>query len=99
MSTSESPELFPTIGGLGEDADKRAGQMGDLHTIDHFGIGRSMLLKAVRARAAVGDEEAAIDIAEALTEVEQMTATSDWWGLVSVACWLAMRAEEVVPKA
>jgi hypothetical protein len=91
--------LDPIGGTSGKTADTREEPMGDLHTIDHFGIARSMLLKAVRARAAAGDEEAAIDIAEALTEVEQMTATSDWWGLVSVACWLAMRAEEVMPKA
>jgi hypothetical protein len=65
----------------------------DLHAIDHFGIGRAMLLRAIRARAKAGDESAARDIGEALDDLEYIAIDGAWWELIRRACWLAARAE------
>lgn len=74
--------------------------MADLHNVDHYGIGRAMLLRAIKARASTGDDNAVVDIQEALSDLDEVVARGDWWGLVQRACWLAMRAEkEVMPKA
>jgi selenophosphate synthetase-related protein len=65
----------------------------DLHQIDHLGIGRAMMLKAIRARANAGDENAAADIGEALDDLELIAIDGAWWELIRRACWLAGRAE------
>jgi hypothetical protein len=67
--------------------------MTDLHTIDHYGIGRAMLLRAIRKRASTGDDAAIADIHEALEGLDEIVADGNWWSLVYTACWLAARAE------
>ena len=69
--------------------------MADLHDIDHYGLARAMLLKAIRARAATGDDGAVVDIQTALEGLDSMVARGDWWAMVRVSFWLASRASDV----
>jgi hypothetical protein len=58
------------------------------------GIARSLLLRAIRTRAATGDLIALGDISSALEDLDQVVAAGDWYGMVRRAFWLAARASE-----
>jgi hypothetical protein len=87
------PETLSVIGEQGEGADTRKEQMGNLHAMDRYGIGRATLLEAIKVRAATGDDGALADIQAALEDLDRIVAMGDWFGLVRTAFWLVERAE------
>jgi hypothetical protein len=54
---------------------------------------RTMLLRAVRVRAAARDDAALDDIVEALADLDEIAAQGAWLKMVRKAAWLVERAE------
>lgn len=66
--------------------------MGIPNEIDE-GTARSLLLRAIRTRAAAGDLIALGDISQALEDLDRVVAEGDWIEFVRKAVWLVERAE------
>jgi hypothetical protein len=57
------------------------------------GMARSLLLRAIKTRAATGDLIALGDISQALEDLDRVFAEGVWIELVRKAIWLLERAE------